>query len=170
MTVHSENPFTVPVDRRDPVRRLRGRLAAPVTIITAAAEPPAGLTVSSFFVVEGEVARAAALVGPGADVLDAAEESGAFIAHILTEEGRRLADIFAGLRPSPGGVFATTEIEETRWGPRLMEVDDWAGCRLEEIRPLGDQHVMVGVIEDLEVSDMSGPLIYFRGEYRKLQR
>jgi 3-hydroxy-9,10-secoandrosta-1,3,5(10)-triene-9,17-dione monooxygenase reductase component len=170
VTVHSENPFSVPVDRRDPVRRLRGRLAAPVTIITAAGDPPSGLTVSSFFVVEGEVPRAAALMGAGADVLEAAEESGAFVAHILNQDGRGLADIFAGLRPSPGGVFAATETEETRWGPRLTGVTDWAGCRLEEIRPLGDQHVMVGVIEDLEVSDLSNPLLYFRGEYRRLER
>ncbi len=170
MTVHSENPFSVPVDRRDPVRRLRGRLAAPVTVITAAGDPPAGLTVSSFFVVEGEVPRAAALVGAGADVLEAAEESGAFIAHVLSQDGRRLAEIFAGLRPSPGGVFVTTETEDTQWGPRLIEVTDWAGCRLEEIRPLGDQFVMVGVIEDLEVSDMSNPLVYFRGGYRRLER
>lgn len=170
MTVHSENPFSVPVDRRDPVRRLRGRLAAPVTIITAAGDSPVGLTVSSFFVVEGEAPRAAALVGAGADVLEAAEESGAFVAHVLAQDARGLADIFAGLRPSPGGMFATTAIEETRWGPRLTEVSDWAGCRLEEIRPLGDQYVMVGVIEDLQVSDMSGPLVYFRGEYRRLGR
>ncbi|HEX2153413.1 MAG TPA: flavin reductase family protein [Acidimicrobiia bacterium] len=168
MSIHSENPFSVPVDQRDPVRRLRGRLAAPVTILTAQDERPAGITVSSFFVIEGEIPRAAALIGSGSEFLDAAESSGRFVAHVLTEECRVIADIFAGLRPAPGGMFANVSTEVTVWGPRLSEVSDWAGCRLEEVRPFGDQLVIVGEIEDLSVSELDDPLIYFRGTYRRL--
>jgi 3-hydroxy-9,10-secoandrosta-1,3,5(10)-triene-9,17-dione monooxygenase reductase component len=169
VSIHSEDPFSVPVDQRDPVRRLRGRLAAPVTILTAQAEQPAGITVSSFFVVEGEVARTAALVGPGSDFLDEVETSGAFIAHVMSESQKVVADVFAGLRPSPGGMFASVETESTRWGPHLAEVGDWAGCRLEEVRPLGDQLVLVGEIEELAVTNLTNPLVYFRGSYRGLQ-
>lgn len=158
----------MPVDRRDPVRRLRGRLVAPVTIVTARSDRPAGLTVSSFFIVEGDIARAAALVGPGSDFLTAAEASGAFVAHILTENDHAIADVFAGLRPAPGGMFAALATDETPWGPHLATVSDWAGCRLEEVRTLGDQFLVVGVIEDLSVSDLSSPLIHFRGTYRRL--
>ena len=32
--VHDDHPFEAPVDQRDPARRFRGRLAAPVTVIT----------------------------------------------------------------------------------------------------------------------------------------
>lgn len=168
VSIHSENPFSVPVSGRDPVRRLRGRLAAPVTILTAQDERPAGITVSSFFVVEGEIPRTAALVGPGSDFMDAVEASGTFVAHVLTEECRVVADIFAGLRPAPGGMFANVASETTKWGPRLTDVSDWAGCRLGEIRPLGDQLVLVGEIEDLSVSELDDPLVYFRGSYRRL--
>ena len=46
--VGSQAPFTVPPERRDPARRLRGRLVAPVTVWTAGRPPGgAGLTVSS---------------------------------------------------------------------------------------------------------------------------
>jgi hypothetical protein len=46
--VGREPPFAVPPERRDPVRRLRGRLVAPVTVWTAGRPPGgAGLTVSS---------------------------------------------------------------------------------------------------------------------------
>lgn len=168
MTIHSGNPFEVPVDKRDPVRRLRGRLVAPVTVVTARHERPAGLTVSSFFVVEGEIPRAAALVGPGSDFLTAAEASGAFLAHVLRDKDRAVAEVFAGLRPSPGGMFAALTVEETEWGPRLVEAADWAGCRVDEVRPLGDQFLVVGVIEELSVSELSNPLVYFRGAYRRL--
>lgn len=170
MSIHSENPFSVPTELRDPVRRLRGRLAAPVTILTAQDDRPAGVTVSSFFVVEGEVPRTAALVGPGSDFVEAAEESGVFVAHVLASPHQNMADVFAGLRPSPGGMFSGWETEETDWGPRLVDVADWAGCRVEEFRPLGDQLVLVGVIEALSLSELVDPLVYFRGAYRKLEK
>lgn len=147
---------------------MRGRLAAPVTILTAGSERPAGLTVSSFFVVEGDLPLTAALVGRGSDFLDEAESSGAYVAHVLTRAHRATADVFAGLRPSPGGMFSSLQTEGTKWGPRLAEIGDWAGCRLEEIRPLGDQLVLVGEIEELAVTDLNDPLIYFRGSYRHL--
>ncbi|MGH8912502.1 MAG: flavin reductase family protein [Acidimicrobiia bacterium] len=168
MTIHSENPFEVPMDQRDPVRRLRGRLVAPVTVVTARDERPAGLTVSSFFVVEGETPRAAALIGSGSDFLTAAQASGAFIAHVLREDDHAVAEVFAGLRPAPGGMFSALPVEETKWGPHLTGVSDWAGCALEEVRSLGDQLLVVGVIEDLSVSNLSSPLVYFRGSYRRL--
>jgi 3-hydroxy-9,10-secoandrosta-1,3,5(10)-triene-9,17-dione monooxygenase reductase component len=168
VTIHSENPFEVPLGQRNPVRRLRGRLAAPVTIVTAQDDRPAGLTVSSLLVVEGEVSRVAALVGAGSDLLPAVETSGAFVAHVLTDQHRSIADVFAGLRPAPGGMFTVVRTEETAWGPHLADVSDWAGCRLEEIRPLGEQFLLVGAIEDLSVSELSSPLIHFRGVYRRL--
>ena len=103
VSIHSEHPFSVPVNRRDPVRRLRGRMAAPVTVLTAGAETPAGLTASSVLVVEGEPPRVISIVGLGADFLDAATKSEAFVTHVLGGDQGPLADVFAGLRPAPGG-------------------------------------------------------------------
>lgn len=123
---------------------------------------------SSLWVVEGDVDRAVALVGLGSDLLAAAEASGTFVVHILDQGHRALADVFAGLRPAPGGMFRDLATEPTTWGPRILSVSDWAGCRLEEITSLGDQLLLVGVIEELSVSDLSDPLIYFRGAYRGL--
>ena len=40
-------PFTVPPERRDPARRLRGRLVAPVTVWTAG-RPPGGADTTGF--------------------------------------------------------------------------------------------------------------------------
>lgn len=168
VNIHSEDPFAIPVEQRDPVRRLRGRLAAPVTVVTAQDARPAGLTVSSFFVVEGDIPRAVALVGRGSDFMDAVEASGSFVAHILTEDDHKIADVFAGHRPSPGGMFASVSVADTDWGPRIASVGDWAGCRLEDVRPLGDQLLVIGEIDELSVSDLVHPLVYFRGSYRGL--
>ncbi len=49
--IHDEHPFVTPPEQRDPARRLRGRLAAPVTILTAGRDRNrTGLTVSSLVV------------------------------------------------------------------------------------------------------------------------
>src|ERR687897_2473668 len=48
LRIGSQPPFAVPAERRDPVRPLRGRLVAPVTVWTAGRPPGgAGLTVFS---------------------------------------------------------------------------------------------------------------------------
>ena len=56
--IGNQHPFAVPPERRDPARRLRGRLVAPVTVWTAGhPSTGAGLTVSSVLVAEGQPAR-----------------------------------------------------------------------------------------------------------------
>jgi hypothetical protein len=50
--IHSSDPFATPEQDKSPVRRLRGRLASAVTLWTAPG--PAGLTVSSMLVADGD--------------------------------------------------------------------------------------------------------------------
>lgn len=166
MTSRPENPFATPADLRDPVRRLRGRLVSPVTVLTAGAAPAiAGITVSSLVVLEGDGGRVAAVLGRGSEFTDAVNRSGYFVVHVLGSDQSDLAGTFAGYRPSPGGMFAASPWEESEWGPVLTDVSDWAGCAVESCVPIGDQDMLVGTIDHLEVSDLTSPLIHFRGRY-----
>ena len=167
--VHDENPFVTPKDQRDPARRFRGRLAAPVTIVTAGAgEHRTGLTVSSLVVAEGDPSRVYFLLGSTTDLFYGLEETGKFIVHVLEAQDQAIADVFAGLRPSPGGRFAGLEVEQSEWGPVLTTVGTRAYCTFEG----GDEEtffmVAEGRIDKLELSDLTEPLVYFRGKYRKL--
>jgi 3-hydroxy-9,10-secoandrosta-1,3,5(10)-triene-9,17-dione monooxygenase reductase component len=72
--VGSQPPFAIPPERRDPARRLRGRLVAPVTVWTAGRPPGgAGLTVSSVLVAEGQPARLLGLIDPTSAFWEAAQ-------------------------------------------------------------------------------------------------
>src|SRR5436305_10995250 len=104
MTIHSTDPFATPEGERSPVRRVRGRLAAPVTLWTAPG--PAGLTVSSVLIADGTPGRVLGLVDGESELWEAASSAGRFSVIPLTAEDRQLADRFAGLLPSPGGLFA----------------------------------------------------------------
>lgn len=165
MTIHSEHPFQTPPEQRDRARQLRGRLAAPVTIITSGTD---GMTASAVFVVEGNPPRVIIGISETADFHEAVNTTGRFVMHIGEYRHRPLSDRFAEIAPSPGGLFAGLETVATPWGPRIVGFDNWAGCRLEGTMAVGAQILVVGEIEELDLGELEDPLIYFRGRYRKL--
>ncbi len=169
--IHDDHPFQTPPEDRDPVRRFRGRLAAPVTVVTAGEKgSETGLTVSSLMVAEGEPASVVVLVGAATELWDAIEWSERFVVHILDASWREYADVFAGIRPQPGGVFRGLEVEHTAWGPVLVNAPNRVFCRLGSSTELPFHHLVEGVIDKVEIADLDDPAIYFRGAYRKLEK
>ena len=167
--VRYENPFVAPVEARDPARRLRGRLTSGVTVWTSGTpDAPAGLTMSSVVIAEGEPPRVLGLMSDTKELWDALAATGAFVVHVLGRDERALADRFAGLTPSPGGVFAGLDVEHTEWGPVLTALPNRASCRVESTTTAGYQQLVVGRVDAVEVGELDEPLVYFRGRYRKL--
>jgi flavin reductase (DIM6/NTAB) family NADH-FMN oxidoreductase RutF len=165
--IHSSDPFATPEPDRSPVRRLRGRLAAAVTLWTTAG--PAGLTVSSMLVADGEPGRVLGLVDEESDFYDAVRRSGRFAVTPLRADDRQVADRFAGLMPAPGGLFAGSGWTETGYGPVPADAGTWAGCRLDAERPYGWSTLIEATIETIRVDAGIDPLIHFRGRYRRLR-
>ena len=162
----SSNPFVPPIEEREPLRRFRGRLAAPVTIVTAGAETGrAGLTVSSLFVIEGEPGRIHLVVGPVTDLWDAIERTGRCVVHIAQARHRGVADVFAGLRPSPGGPFAAVETIASEWGPVITDMPDRAYCRTLSLSEAGWSGVIETEVDRVELSEGERPLVHHRGSY-----
>jgi flavin reductase (DIM6/NTAB) family NADH-FMN oxidoreductase RutF len=167
--IHSEHPFRQPPDDRDPARRFRGRLASGVTIVTAGIESNrTGLTVSSLLVVEGDPALAHLVVGPTTDLWELAPETGRFIIHVCRHDDNQLADVFAGLAPSPGGVFANLNTEQTDWGPAVADLRDRAYCTFVSAEEAGWSGLIVGRIDRVEVTDLLDPMVHYRSGYRRL--
>jgi len=151
------------------VRRLRGRLAAPVTLWTAPG--PSGLTVSSMLVADGDPGRVLGLVDEESDFWDALSVAKRFAVVPLGPGDQQLADRFAGLMPAPGGLFATGDWAETSYGPVPAGAGTWAGCRLDGERPYGWGLLVEATIETITITDVApAPLLHFRGRYRGLDR
>jgi 3-hydroxy-9,10-secoandrosta-1,3,5(10)-triene-9,17-dione monooxygenase reductase component len=168
--IHHTDPFATPEEDRSPVRRLRGRLAAPVTLWTGYGQRgPAGLTVSSVLVADGEPGRMLGLIDEESELWTAISGSGRFTVCPLGAGRERLADRFAGLEPAPGGLFAQGERwRETEYGPVLAGELTWAGCRVASSRPLGWGLLVEGTIEEVTLEPDDPPLIRHRGRYRTL--
>jgi len=165
MTIHSGDPFATPAGDRSPVRRLRGRLAAPVTVWTAPG--PAGLTVSSVLVADGTPGLVLGLVDEESELLAAARTAGVFLVAPLAPGQERLADRFAGVLPAPGGLFAGLACTGTRYGPLPDGLAGWAGCRLLDVAPVGYAVLVRGEIEQVELGEPAGALLYLRGRYHR---
>jgi 3-hydroxy-9,10-secoandrosta-1,3,5(10)-triene-9,17-dione monooxygenase reductase component len=167
--IQMQPPFAVPSERRDPVRRLRGRLVAPVTVWTAGRLPGgAGLTVSSVLVAEGQPARLLGLIDPTSAFWEAAQQTGAFVVQVLGVGDRVLAERFSQVRPPIRGPFDGLQVAESPWGPVLGGSRPRAACRLAGSTPLGYAELVEGVIEQLELADLEDPLAYLHGRYRSV--
>ncbi|MFI5495538.1 flavin reductase family protein [Actinoplanes sp. NPDC051859] len=168
--IHSTDPFATPEQEKSPIRRLRGRLAAPVTLWTAPG--PAGLTVSSMLVADGAPGRVLGLVDEESDFYDAALTAGRFAVSALGPADQQLADKFAGLMPAPGGLFAGGDWTETAYGPVPRSAPTWAGCLIDTKRAYGWAMLIEATIETAEFAGAGepDPLLHFRGRYRRLDR
>jgi flavin reductase (DIM6/NTAB) family NADH-FMN oxidoreductase RutF len=173
VSIHAEHPFLPPEGERDPLRRLRGRVPAGVSVWTAAAGGRrAGWTVSSFLLADGNPAELLGLVDDEADLADLLEDSGTLVVNLLSWEQRFLADAFAGLAPAPGGPFRLATWTDTAWGPALDGAVGWVGARIKA--PL-DEHAGWGrlvraTVEHVELAAPEAPVLgSFRGRYRPVE-
>jgi len=168
--VTSDNPFLPPPEDRDQTRRFRGRLVAPVTLVTSGADQKrSGLTVSSLFVNEGEPGEIHMVIGPLTDLWEAITATERCVIHVADGRHAALADVFAGLRPNPGGIFAGTEILPSEWGPLIVDLPTRAYCTVVSMGERGWSGVVIAAVDHVDVAGLDDPLIHFRGAYRHLR-
>jgi flavin reductase (DIM6/NTAB) family NADH-FMN oxidoreductase RutF len=140
-----------------------------VTVITSGSqEKRTGLTVSSLVVIDGAPGLVLAVVGPNSDLYDVAAATGKFVVHLGKPGQSGLADVFAGIRPSPGGIFAGLTVDDTAWGPVIGEMPTRAYCSEATSEPMGWSGILTGPIDSVDFGDNPEPLIHYRGSYRRL--
>ena len=150
----------------DQVRRLRGLLAAPVTVWTSYGEDGAavGITVSSILVAEGEPPALLGLVGPLSDFWEAARWSKRFVVHVLGSGAVGLADRFA--QRYPGDPFDGLAVSSSEWGPVLDDVGTRVTCSVSGFLEIGYQILVRGQPVDMAMPEDSPPaLVHYRGRY-----
>lgn len=168
MTIHASDPFATPDDQRSPVRRLRGRLPAPVTLWTAGtASTRAGLTVSSTLIVDGDPGRIIGVIDEESDLWSVIDATRQFAVTLLRAGDHLMADRFGGMLPAPGGPFAGGQWRDTAYGPVPEGAPTWAGARLDGFRPYGWGILVEATLAEISLTDDDvPPLVHVRGRYR----
>ena len=129
---------------------------------------PAGLTVSSMLVADGDPGRVAGLVDDESDLWTAVEAAGRFAVVPLAEGDNQLAERFAGLMPAPGGLFSTGDWEATDFGP-VPRGYPWAGCDLDGARPYGWSLLVEATVRHIDLGGAAAkPLLHHRGRYTSI--
>ena len=165
MTIHHDHPFWPAEGDRDPLRRLRARMPAPVGVwTTGTGRSRAGLTVSSFLVAAGDPPHVLGVVDEESTLWD--ERPRTVVVNLLGPDHAWLADVFAGQAPAPGGAFTVGEWDDSPWGPVLRGAPGWIGLRLADGEPahVGWGLLLDGVVESAELGE-GDVLTHVRGRY-----
>lgn len=123
-------------------------------------------------IADGEPAEVVGLIDEDADLWDLAQVGRRIAVSLLGWQHRLVAEVCAGLAPSPGGPFRTGTWVDTDWGPVLEDAPGWLGASLLEQEP---DHAGWGLlvrarIEQIEIGSIGddGLLTHLRGRYRPL--
>ena len=146
-----------------------GRFATGVAFVTAAADgEPAGLIVNSLASVSLEPPLVSFCPARNSLTWSRMRRTGRFGVNVLGRQHERFA-----LRATPPGAdrFGGLEWEAGRGGvPLLTDALASLDCELVAEHPAGDHWIVVGRVDDLRVSHVEDPLIFFAGAFRALRQ
>lgn len=153
---------------KEEFRRALSRFASGVTIVTTkdAAGKSHGITVSAFCSVSLEPPLILVCIERTTASHRAIADSKRFVVNVLRENQRDISNHFAA--PSDdkfAGIEYHAGIAEI---PVLTAALANLECRLQNAYDGGDHTIFVGEIEHAVIDD-GNPLVYFHGDYRKLE-
>jgi flavin reductase (DIM6/NTAB) family NADH-FMN oxidoreductase RutF len=145
-----------------------GRHATGVAFVTAAPDgEPAGLIVNSLTSVSLEPPLVSFCPSRDSLTWSRMRRTGRFGVNVLGRQHERFAiraapagaDRFGdlGWKPGPGGV------------PLLTDALTSFGCEIVAEHPAGDHWIVVGRVDDLRISPIDEPLVFFGGAFRTVQ-
>ena len=157
---------TAPPSSPDGFRRLMGRWATGVSVVTAHdGTVDAGLTVNALLSVSLAPPTVLVSLMRDVDTLPVVERSGRFAASLLAADQRAFSERFA--RPeAPARKFDGVPIHRAPHGSALL--DDTLGgleCRVVSRTPAYDHVLVIGAVEYQELGRDALPLLFYRSGY-----
>ena len=152
----------------DEFRHALGRFASGVTVVTSkdADGNLHGITVSAFCSVSLEPPLILVCIAVNTGSHHALTETDSFVVNILREDQQHISDRFASFLHSK---FETVKYHSGIDGlPVLADTLANLECRLVNSHDNGDHTIFVGQIEQATINE-GKPLVYFHGNYRKLE-
>lgn len=151
-------------------RRVLGHFATGVTIVTTRyAGQWFGFTANAFASISLNPPLVMISVGLSNTSFAAIEGSGIFGVNILGTEQEDLARIFATNGPDKYERIATIAHHTAITGAPILDAAlGWLDCRIVASYPGGDHQIFLGEVQALDARD-GQPLLYYRGQYRRLK-
>lgn len=154
----------------DGLRRLMGRFATGVAIVTTGLEDDLhGMTANSVASISLEPPLMLVCIDKASDTHDLLAKAGVFAVSVLGRDQAHLAERFATKQPGANhdldGVwhhFASTG------SPIIDGCLAYFDCRTVAAHDGGDHTVFIGEVLDAGEMSEDGPLVFYRGRYRQI--
>ena len=163
MPTESNNP----INSRE-FRNVMGLFATGVTVLAVEIEGEIyGMTANAITSVSLEPLLILVCVQKEAHMAAYLQQVRQFSMNILNETRDDLSNYFAGIWADP----TPPEFAFEPWvcGPRLTCAIGALACRIEQFIEGGDHWIVIGAVVDLyQAESPATPLLYYRGQYRKL--
>jgi len=156
----------------DEFRATLGRFATGITVVTAGAGGLVhGMTANAFASLSLDPLLALVCVERDAVMRKVLHEAGCFAVSVLAADAEPLARWFSdSSRPSGPAQF-----DPVAWSPGpvtgapLLDASvAWLECDVHAVHDGGDHEIFVGRVRSLERSGREEPLLYYGGEYARL--
>jgi flavin reductase (DIM6/NTAB) family NADH-FMN oxidoreductase RutF len=164
-SVTNSNP--VQLDSRR-FREIAGNFASGVVVVTSTHEElPVGVTCQSFYSVSLEPAMVSFSVSASSKTYPTIKKAGHFCINIL---GAHQTDVSAQFAVSDTDKWKGVSWHKSDEGNPIIEgAIGWLECIIEHELLAGDHYIVVGRVSKIrENASAKGPLVYFRGKYRRL--
>ncbi|HZB29393.1 MAG TPA: flavin reductase family protein [Streptosporangiaceae bacterium] len=168
--VPAGNPACTTYDPRV-LRRVFGRFATGITIVTAGRDEPRGMTANSFTSVSLDPPMVLICVLRNAAMHETILRHRAFGVSVLSDRQERVARHFADPhRPRGRAEFAAVDsITGPRTGCQVLpDALAWFECSLAAVYEGGDHSIFLGEIVTLGYGSGEDALLFYAGAYRRL--
>ena len=162
----SDDPEAMAAARK--FRDVLGRYASGVTVVTTVSNgEPIGMTCQSFMSVS--LTPPIVMFSPAktSRAWPRIQASGRFAVNFLGEGHQDLSNTMASR--------GTDKFADVDWDPAPVTGSPlfpgtvgYVDCSIHAVYEAGDHFLVLGLVEDLQLSDDSAPLLYFQGKYRGL--
>ena len=154
-------------------RKALGHFSTGVTVVTVESEPGKihGMTANSFTSVSLHPMLILVCVDHRAKILPMLEKKKQFGVSVLKQNQEAISEYFAkGVHSAEAEQRMGIHFRRTASGASVVEDTLLQmSCKLSSSHVTGDHTIFIGEVQDAEVYD-GEPLLYFRGEYRKIAR
>ena len=157
---------------RSELRTVFGRFATGITVVTAGADTPHGMTANSFTSVSLDPPLILVCVVRQSAMHSAIIDGGAFTVSMLSAHQEKVARYFAdSRRPRGDREFDVVDSTPGRYtgAPLLSGTLAWMECRLAAVYDGGDHSIFLGEVLDLGRGAGDDALLFYGGGFRRLE-
>lgn len=163
-------PAVAAVTDAKAMRRVLGRFATGITVVTVGGAQPHGMTANSFTSVSLDPPLVLVCVHRTGHLHAALQETRSFAVSMLAAHQEREARIFADRHRPRMGEFSAVEVAPGPYSgaPIFADALGWLECELVTIYEGGDHSIFIGQVQTLGRGPGQDALLYFDGCFCRL--